>query len=106
MFLKIATSLLKIDGRRTKFLDRLPILPATPGFPKHAGLKANAKPVASAVPPLIFGSRSRTGRVVASPPVKSLIPVHRQVVVEPGSSANPGAQSAPVGKYFCPVEIE
>src|SRR2546426_6429397 len=104
MFLKKARSLLKMGRWRSRFLCRPPMSPCVPGLAKHAGLIENANPVESA-PAGLVGSHTNTGRAFMSPPVKSVTPVHLQVVVAPGSSAKPGAQSAPVGSHFCPVEI-
>src|SRR2546426_9871523 len=105
MFLKSAMSLLTIEGLRTKFLVKLPMSPALFGLPKQAGLSAYANPVASLAPTFLFGSQSRTVRAFMSPPVKSVMPVHEHVVVEPGVSKNPGAQGCPVARYVCPVLI-
>src|SRR5437660_4476526 len=107
MFLKSATSLLKIEGWRIKFLDRLPISPAAPGLPKQSGLITYANPVASFEPVFLFGSQRSTGRAFMSPPVKSVMVVDVHVVVDPGVRTNPAAQLCPVAiVYEAPLKLQ
>src|SRR5215217_5473150 len=92
-FLKSDTSVLKIEGWRMKFLGRLPISPAVPGLAKQVGSIRYGDPEPSNVPGFLLGSQTSTGRALNSPPLKSVMEVERQVVVDPGSRANPGAQA-------------
>src|SRR5215813_8371431 len=91
-FLKNATSVLKIDGSRTRFLWKLPMLPNVVGFAKHVVSIANGVPVPSAVPGLRLGSHTTFDRAFKSPPVKFVTVVEVQTVVEPVCFTKPGAQ--------------
>src|SRR5436305_1694231 len=95
MFLKSAMSLLKIEGRRIRFRCKPPMLPAVPGLTKQAGLMAYASPVASLSPVFVFGLQVTSGRAAISPPVKSVIVVDVQVVVDPGDKTKPAVQLSP-----------
>src|SRR4051812_20392931 len=75
IFLKNARSLLKIDGRRPKFLPILPRSPSRAGTAKHVGLIARGVPCESTPLGFLLGSHSTTGTALMLPPVKSVIPV-------------------------------
>src|SRR6185295_19350377 len=76
MFLKIARSLLNIEGMRTPFLGLLPIWPSAVGLAKQLVLTTNERPVGSAPVMPFIGSQRMFGRALIWPPVKSVIIVH------------------------------
>src|SRR4051812_23500601 len=91
MFLKIATSLLKIAGMRTGFRGMLPIWPKPVALVKQLRLITYASPVLSAPVAPFVGSQVITARALPGPPVKSVIIVHTvaEVWIDPAGKVCP-----------------
>src|SRR5262249_24792254 len=94
MFLNIARLKLMSPGRRSKFLDALPISPLSAGRERHEALMKTGVPSAAFDAPL-FGSQITNGRAFTCPPVKSVMSVHSVAPV----------WMLPAGQ-LCPAAIE
>src|SRR6185369_15934244 len=74
IFLKNARSLLKVFGRRPKFLGMLPMSPYLVGLVQHAAFRYRGVPVGSApVAPCLALSQLTKGSALSEPPGNSVM---------------------------------